>query len=77
MLEESLKMKSFDHPNVLGLIGVCLELGPSPYIVTKYMSNGSLLNFLKKERQNLTITVSNNPDLVQTHIFSGGMFTNL
>ena len=65
MLEESQKMKSFDHPNVLGLIGVCLELGPAPYIVTKYMSNGSLLNFLKKERQNLTITVSNNPEMVQ------------
>ena len=58
-------MKPFDHPNVLGLIGVCLELGPTPYIVTKYMSNGSLLNFLKKERHKLTITISNNPDLVQ------------
>ena len=68
MLKESKKMKSFGHRNVLGLIGVCLELGTTPYIVTKFMSNGSLLNFLKKERHKLTITISTNPDLVQTHI---------
>ena len=73
MLDESKKMKSFDHPNVLGLIGVCLELGPAPYIVTKYMTNGSLLNFLKKERHKLTITLSNNPDMVQTNICPGGI----
>ena len=69
MLEESLKMRSFDHPNVLGLIGVCLELGPAPYIITKYMSNGSLLNFLKKERHSLTVTMSTtNPELVQNQL---------
>ena len=61
-------MKSFDHPNVLGLIGVCLDLGPAPYIVTKCMSNGSLVNFLKKERHTLTIAISNNPELVKIHI---------
>ena len=66
-------MKSFDHPNVLGLIGVCLELEPAPYIVTKYMTNGSLFNFLKKERHKLTIILSNNPDMVQTNICPGGI----
>ena len=33
IMEECLKMSSFDHPNVLSLIGVCLDLGQAPYIV--------------------------------------------
>ena len=53
--EESLKMKNLKHPNVLNLIGVSVDAGPSPYIVTPYMANGSLLSFLKKERPRLTI----------------------
>lgn len=55
MLEESYKMKSFDHPNVLTLIGVCIELGPAPYIIMPYMARGSLLDYLKKERPTLVL----------------------
>lgn len=25
-------MKQLDHPNVMGLIGVCIDAGPAPYI---------------------------------------------
>ncbi len=53
MLDESVKMKSFNHPNVLSLIGVCVDAGPTPYIVMPYMSNGSLQLFLRKERDSL------------------------
>ena len=49
-------MSSFDHPNVLTLIGVCLDGGPAPYIVMPFMFNGSLLSHLKKERSNLVIS---------------------
>ena len=55
IMEESLKMKHFDHQNILSLIGVCIEATPAPYIVMPYMSNGSLLEFLRKERVNLLL----------------------
>lgn len=54
---EILKMKKFDHPNVMPLIGVCM--GPSdsdasgPCIVMPFMAKGSLLDYLRKEGENL------------------------
>ena len=48
-------MSDFDHPNVLTLTGVCLDGGPAPYIVMPFMFNGSLLSYLKKERDNLVL----------------------
>jgi serine/threonine protein kinase len=43
-------MEKFNHPNVLTLIGVCLDGGPAPYIVMPFMAKGSLLSYLKEER---------------------------
>ena len=57
-------MKSFDHPNVLKLIGVCVDAGPAPYIVMPFMANGSLLSYLKKERSRLVLTEDEEEDLV-------------
>ena len=54
-VEESLKMSCFKHMHVMDLIGVCLDAGPAPYIVMPYMANGSLLQYLRKERENLVI----------------------
>ena len=48
-------MCNFDHPNVLTLIGVCIDGGPTPYIVTPFMSNGSLLSYLKDNRSELIL----------------------
>ena len=48
-------MKAFDHPNVMSLIGVCIEAGKQPYIVMPFMANGSLLTYIKKERTHLTL----------------------
>ena len=64
IMEESLKMSSFDHPNVLSLIGVCLDLGQAPHIVMPFMARGSLLSYLKKERLNLTIAETSDDDIV-------------
>ena len=64
IMEESIKMKHFDHPNVLHLIGVCLDAGPAPYVVMPYMANGSLLHYLKKERNNLVLPVGVDDDVV-------------
>ena len=33
IMSESVKMKRFDHPNVISLIGVCVDAGPAPYIM--------------------------------------------
>lgn len=54
LLKECVKMQKFDHPNVLTLIGVCLDGGPAPYIVMPFMAKGSLLSYLKHEREKLT-----------------------
>ena len=48
-------MHELDHPNVLKLIGVCLDGGPAPYIIMPFMDNGSLLSHLKAERENIVL----------------------
>ena len=55
LVKESRTMKTFDHPNVMRLIGVCIDAGDAPYLVMPFMANGSLLAYLKKERPNLRI----------------------
>ena len=66
IMEESLKMRKFKHSHVMGLIGVCLDAGPAPYIVMPYMANGSLLSYLKKERGSLVFKEDDDGDLVHT-----------
>lgn len=43
-------MCGFDHPNVLGLVGISLDQSNSPYLLLPYMENGDLKRFLKKKR---------------------------
>ena len=64
--EEMLKMSQFDHINVLSLIGVCLDAGPAPLIIMPYMSNGSLLSYLKKERANMTLAKRVDIEIIKT-----------
>ncbi|CAM9886299.1 unnamed protein product [Lampetra fluviatilis] len=54
-LNEVLAMKDFDHPNVIRLLGVCLEVCPGqqlprPMAVLPFMSHGDLHSFLKRTR---------------------------
>ena len=55
LMIESEKMRWFDHVNVMKLIGVCIDVGETPYIVMPFMVNGNLLTYLKKERSCFTI----------------------
>ena len=56
-------MYEFDHPNVLKLLGVCMDGGPAPLIIMPFMANGSLKAYLTKERKNLLLDpVSTSPD---------------
>ena len=49
-------MKELCHPNVMNLLGVCLDAGPTPYIVLPFMENGDLLSYIKKHRESLLVT---------------------
>ena len=56
MLDEVLKMEAFgEHPNVMPLLGVCMNAGPGISLIMPYMEQGSLLDYLKRERSNLVI----------------------
>ena len=59
-------MSEFDHPNVLTLIGVCLDGGPAPLLVMPFMFNGSLLSYLKKKRDELVLPPEHD-NLVSTY----------
>ena len=78
-MTESMKMKEFEHPHVLGLIGVCIDAGPAPYIVMPFMANGSLLSYLRKERPNLLLDETADEDLVSAFSFfaSGSHYLSL
>ena len=45
-------MLSFDHPNVMSLIGVCLD-GQMPLLIMPFMSNGSIMDYIKHHKEEL------------------------
>ena len=45
-LEEASIMSTFEHPNVLSLIGVALDHQEKPYVVLPFMENGDLKTFV-------------------------------
>lgn len=49
-LSERLQMKQLSHANVMSLLGVCLDAGPSTYLVMPFTSEGRLLNYLRRRR---------------------------
>ena len=49
-------MKKFDHPNVLTLLGVCIDAGPFPYVVMPFMAHGSLKAYFKDHSSELIMT---------------------
>ena len=55
LLKEVIMMLSFDHPNVMSLIGMCLD-GEVPLLIMPFMSGGSVLEFVTQSRENLHFT---------------------
>ena len=51
-------MVHLNHPNVMKLIGVCIDKQDTPYIVMPYMSLGSLLSYLRKNREELMVNTN-------------------
>ena len=64
LVEESLIMSQFDHQNVMRLIGVSIETDNTVYVVMPFMTNGSLLGYLRKHREDFTIKDENNTEEV-------------
>ena len=50
-------MLSFEHTNVMSLTGVCID-GEMPLLIMPFMSNGSVLDFVKHHRDELFCTDS-------------------
>uniref|UniRef100_A0A669EML5 receptor protein-tyrosine kinase n=1 Tax=Oreochromis niloticus TaxID=8128 RepID=A0A669EML5_ORENI len=57
-LNEAACMKDFNHPNVIKLLGVCLEVGsghfPKPMVILPFMKHGDLHSFLLRSRHRET-----------------------
>lgn len=51
-LQEGRILKQYDHPNIVKLIGICVQKQPI-MIVMELVPGGSLLNFLRKNTQTL------------------------
>ena len=51
-MEEVTTMLSFDHPNVMSLIGLCLDTGV-PFIIMPFLANGSVLKYVKCRKEEL------------------------
>ena len=65
MLSEISRMKDLSHPNVMSLLGVCIDATQGPSIITPYMANGSLLDYLKRDRKNLYLDFDAETDTVK------------
>ena len=70
MVCEVNKMQDFHHPHVMSLIGVCLDAGPGIAIVMPYMANGSLFDYLKRERGSLEL--DDDCEIDQVYVVWGG-----
>ena len=64
LAEEVLKMQAFHHLHVMSLVGVCLDSGAGPALVMPYMANGSLLDYLRKDRDSVLLAGDANPTKV-------------
>ena len=55
LIKEITTMLSFDHPNVMSLIGVSLDR-ESPLLIMPFMINGSVLDYVKHHKEELLHT---------------------
>lgn len=57
-LQEAEIMKKFSHPHLVAMYAVCTDQEPF-YIITEFMCNGALLDFLRKEEGKGKLTFDN------------------
>ena len=51
ILEECAKLPQLQHPNVMEIVGECIDQDSVPFVVMPFMSN-VLLQYLKTNRKN-------------------------
>ena len=68
LAKEVSTMLSFEHTNVMSLIGVCID-GEMPLLIMPFMSNGSVLDFIKCRKVEFLLTSKASPQEV--------LFTNV
>ena len=56
-------MLSFKHQNVMSLIGLCFDRDV-PMIIMPFMSDGSLLEYVRQNREHLFFNVLSSPEKV-------------
>ena len=61
-------MQYFKHPNVMSLIGVCENFCGGPAVVMPFMANGSVLDYLRRERKSLVLDAEEEKSAVCTVI---------
>ena len=54
-------MASFQHPNVMSLVGMCFD-GDTPLIIMPYMSEGSVLAYVKQNKRELLFDIEVHED---------------
>ena len=66
LLKEVTTMFSFKHPNVMPLIGVCID-GEMPLVIMPYMSNGSVLGYVKQNKEELYFQIDRKANQEKVH----------
>ena len=66
LLKEVTTMLSFEHPNVMSLIGVCID-GEMPLIIMPYMSKGSVLGYVKRNKEELYFQIDRKLNQEEVH----------
>ena len=57
LAKEVSTMLSFEHANVMSLLGVCID-GEMPLLIMPFMSNGSVLEYVKCRKEELLLCSS-------------------
>ena len=66
-------MMTFDHPNVMSLIGICIDRD-IPLIIMPFMSNGSVLDSVRTNRRELHF--ESEGSTIQVHYLQSSYYYN-